>query len=96
MLIRPILLAGSMALLAACLQSNTPDRPAQDTPPIKSEHSLLRDPDGNPVLEVPVDILQDVRKQMQAKGLDQQIQELEAAYDFKTGKARVSAPAAGK
>lgn len=98
MLTRFLILAGSAAALVACLQSNPPDRPQNESPApgAKSEVPLLLDPDGNPILEVSTDMLADLRKQMLEKGQEQLAKDLEAAYDFKTGKARVSASAPSK
>jgi hypothetical protein len=83
-------LIGSLALLAGCMQSNSPigDKNEPDAAPAAVKGPVLRDPDNNPILEVPVDLLQDIRRQMLEKGLSEDIQELEAAYDFKSGKLR--------
>jgi hypothetical protein len=98
MRIRFIILTAAMGLLAACMQSNTPERSTTGTEESNaaSDLPLLQDPDGQPILEAPIDMLQDIKMQMLEKGLAQHAKNLEAAYDFKTGKARVSAPPQSK
>ncbi len=88
--IRILALAGSLALLSGCLSSNTPSQEAVDPGEVRppADAPVLRDPDNNPVLEVPVEMLLDVRKQMLEKGLTEDVKLLEAAYDFQTGKVR--------
>ena len=85
----PVLI-GSLALLAGCMQSNSPigDKAEPDGAPAVVTGPVLRDPDNNPILEVPVDLLQDIQRQMREKGLTEDLKELEAAYDFKSGKLR--------
>lgn len=83
-----------MAFFAGCLGSNSPDREqTTDVPTVRSDFPLLRDPDNQAIEAVPVDILQDIRRQMLEKGLKEDLAQLEAAYDFKTGKLRPSPPA---
>jgi len=98
MLIRSITLFAASGLLAACLQSNAPERSAtaSDGPKVESNLPFLLDPDGQPILEAPVEILKDIKKQMLDKGLAQHAKNLETVYDFKTGKARFSAPSQSK
>jgi hypothetical protein len=83
-------LIGSLALLAGCMQSNSPieDKAEPDGAPVAVTGPVLRDPDDKPILEVPVELLQDIRRQMLEKGLTEDLKELEAAYDFKSGKLR--------
>lgn len=93
----PVLI-GSLALLAGCLQSNSPigDKPEPGATPAAVSGPVLRDPDNKPVMEVPVDLLQDLRRQMLEKGLAEDVKELEAAYDFKTGKLRPAPQASAR
>lgn len=83
-------LIGSLALLAGCMQSNSPiaDKTEPDEAPAVVTGPVLRDPENKPILEVPVDLLQDIRRQMLEKGLTDDLKELEAAYDFNSGKLR--------
>lgn len=99
MRIRFLALIAATTLLSACLESNVPDRSPTEAPDSKApinDLPLLQDPDGNPILEVPIEILQDVRKQMLEKGLNAHAKNLEEVYDFQTGKARSSGPALSK
>jgi hypothetical protein len=83
-------LIGCVAFLAGCMQSNSPieNKTGPDGAPVAVTGPVLRDPDNRPITEVPVDLLQDIRRQMVEKGLTEDLKELEAAYDFQTGKLR--------
>jgi hypothetical protein len=81
---------GCLALLAGCMESHSPipDETQPEANPTPVGGFVLRDPDNQPVRELPVELLQDIRKQMIEKGLTDDAKYLEAAYDFNTGKLR--------
>ncbi len=83
-------LVGSITLFVGCLESHSPvpDHSRAEEPSAPVDGFVLRDPDNKPVRIVPVELLQDIRRQMLEKGLAEDARYLEEAYDFSTGKLK--------
>jgi hypothetical protein len=98
--IRPFLLAGAVAALAACMsgESHEGSNPAPASPgkARATKEIVFRDADNLPVTEVLPGVLADIRTQMLRKGMTEEVKTLEATYDFNTGKLRAQAAPAAK